>query len=360
MKAGTMIRMAGLPMLGILLASGCARVKPDETGVLTHNFGSDEGIDPQDYGPGYHRFLWPLHSWQRFPSTVQGIRFAKDSSQGWASTSDAIQVTSADGDRVVLTAEVFFKIAEGQAHHVLQDSGPGERYRDVVKGLALDASRVLFGRLGTEAFYDPAKREAVRREAVAQLRRTLTPRGIELVDLLVESVEFEASYEDLISKKKLADQRVLLEKAKGRAAEETGKVNKIKAESAVKIQTMERESEIELARRATDLSLQIGRIKTEADRYASGLRADSDLYKSQKEAEGLTLVKTAEADGARKMNEALVGEGGRNIVALEAMKRVNLTDVTFPSTSYDWFNPHEMSTHMGASAEPASTNKHLP
>ena len=60
------------------------------------------------------------------------------------------------------------------------------------------------------------------------------------------------------------------------------------------------------------------------------------------------------------MNEALVGEGGRNLVALEAMKKVNLTEVTFPSTGYDWFNPYEMSARMGASPDMTATNKLTP
>ena len=59
-------------------------------------------------------------------------------------------------------------------------------------------------------------------------------------------------------------------------------------------------------------------------------------------------MKSAEAEGSRSMNEALVGEGGRNLVALEAIRRLNVTDVTFPSTGYEWFNSHEMASRLGA------------
>ena len=348
-----------LSIAAIAAAAGCARIKPDEIGVRTKNF-AGEGIIPQDYKPGYHRFLWPLDSWHRLPSTVQHIRFAKDSQETWAPQGEPLLITSADGDRVTMEAEVFFRIAEGQANRVLQESGPGERYKEVVRDLAMDEARVHFGALGTEAFYAPESREKTREAAVARLRERLLPRGIELVDLLVVSVEFDANYENLIKQKKLADQRVELEKSKGRAAEEKGKVSKIAAETAVRVQKVDREAEAEMTRRTTELNLQLGTMKAEADKFAGALRADADLYKSQQEAEGTKLLKGAEAEGSQRLNQALVGEGGRNLVALEAVKKLTVADVTFPSVGYDWFNPYEMATRLGAIADPSAAGQKTP
>ena len=341
--------LARTALAGLVLATGCARIKPDEIGVRTVNFGISEGIDARDYAPGFHLSLWPVHSWQRFPSTVQHLRFAKDGQTPWAAHDEALQITSADGDRVVVTAEVFFRIAEGQAYHVLQDSGTGDHYRDVVRGLAQDATRVLFGQLHTEAFYAPESRESVRQQAIAQLQQRLKPRGIDLVDILIESVEFDANYETLIKQKKLADQRVELEIAKSHAAEERGKVALIATETAAKVQRIEREGESDILRRTTDLNLQLGQLQADSGRYASGLKADADLYKSQKEAEGQLLLKTAEADGSRRLNAALIGEGGRNLVALQAVKNLNVPEVTFPSQGFEWFNPYEMAACLGGS-----------
>ena len=347
----------GWGVLAVIVASGCARIKPDEIGVRTMNFGGGEGIVAHDYGPGYHRFLWPLDSWQRFPSTVQHIRFAKDAGDAWAPQTEALQITSADGDKVVMTAEVFFRIAQGEAHRVLQDSGPGERYRDVVRVLAQDEAHVLFGRLRTEAFYNPASRDEARLEAVKLLRDRLQSRGIELVDLLVEGVEFDTNYETLIKQKKLADQRVLLEQAKGRAATERGKVAKIAAETTVKVQKIQRETESYMMLKGTELNMQMGALRAEAEKYATGLKADAELYKSQREADGTRLLKSADAEGSRRLNEALVGVGGRNLAALEAVRKLNVGDVTFPSSGYEWFNPYEMAMRLGASGEAAPSPK---
>lgn len=338
-----------LIIAAVVLAAGCARVKPDEIGVRTINFGRGEGIVKTDYAPGFHRFLWPLDTWHRLPSTVQRIRFARGDMQG--AGNEGLQVNSAGGDRVILTAEVLFRIADGEAHHVLQETGTDERYREFVRGLTQDAARVLFGRLHTEAFYDENARETARQEAVTLLRERLKPRGIELINFLVEAVEFDRNYETLIKQKKLADQRVELEKAKSRAAEEEGKVAKIGAETTAKVAKIERENEAEITKKTTEVNLQIGTMRAEAEKYASALNADAALYKSQKEADGQKLLKEAEAEGTQRLNAALLGIGGRNLVALEAAKRLNLTDVAFPSSGFEWFNPHDMAIRLGASED---------
>lgn len=345
------LNKALLCIVAIGCLAGCARIKPDEIGVRTRNFGLDEGIVQMDYKPGFHRFIWPLDSWQRFPSTVQRIRFAKNSQETWAPQGEALQITSADGDKVTLEAEVFFRIADGQAHRILQESGVGERYKETVRGLAVDEARVQFGQLGTESFYDFASREKVRQKAVALLRERLVPRGIELIDLLLTSVEFETTYENLIKQKKLADQRVELEKAKGRAATEKGKVTKILVETAAKVQKIDREIEATIMHKTTEASLLMGSLQAEANGYANKLRADAELHKSQCEAEGTRLTKSAEAEGSRRLNAALIGDGGRNLAALEAVKNLSVGDVTFPSVGYDWFNPYEMAVRLGASAD---------
>jgi len=339
--------------IGMLSLTGCMRIKPDEIGVRTVNFGMGEGIEQIDFDSGYHRNLWPIDTWNKLPRTIQKIRFSKDN-QGMSSMlPGGIQITSTDGDKVTITAEVLFRIMEGNGYRVLQESGPTDKYSELVRGLSLDAVRVLFGRLKTEAFYDEKSRENVRRQAMVLLNERLKPRGLELVDFLSQSIEFDPNYENLIKQKKLADQRVELEKAKSRAAEERGKVDKLKAETLVKIQKVEKETDGEVGRLTTEVNLQIGSIKIEAEKSAATFLADASLYKDQKDAEGLKLMKTVEAEGSKRMNEALVGGGGRNLVALKAIANLNLGDVVFPSTGFDWFNPYDMAIHLGAGPDPA-------
>jgi len=337
----------------LLVLAGCARIKPDEIGVRTLNLGAGKGIVPKDYEPGYHRFLWPLDSWHRFTSTVQSLAFARTGRRipGAAASSGPLQVTSSDGDRVTIDAEIFFRIQDNAAHRVLQDSGPGDRYLDVVRSLSQDAARVVFGRLNTEDFYNEARREQAHQEAVELLRHRLDQRGVLLIDLLVQAMEFDANYENLIKQKKIADQRVELERAKARAAEEQGRVSKIQAETTVRVQRIERETEAQVTRLRTDANMQIAWLNAEAEKYAKQRHAEADLYMAEHLAQGQRLLRLAEADGTRRKNEALSGEGSRNLVALEALRTLNLADVTFPSMGYEWFNPFEMAERVGATGE---------
>lgn len=348
-------------LLGICAAAfltGCTQIKPDEIGVRTVNL-SSVGIVPKDYGPGYHRFLWPLDTWHRFPSTVQSLTFAKTRSRFPADMehSGPLQVSSSDGDRVILNAEVFFHIMDDAAHRVLQDSGPGDRYLDVVRSLSQDAARVVFGRLHTEDFYDQAIREHARHDAMALLREKLEQRGVTLVDLLVHAVEFDANYENLIKEKKIADQRVELERAKARAAEEQGRVSKIQAETTVMVQKVARETEAQIMRMGADTDMQIAVLRAEADKHVKQRHADADLYKAERLAEGQRKIRLAEANGMRRKNEALSGEGSRNLVAMEALRKMNLTNVTFPSVGYEWFNPYDMAVRIGASGASSTQNE---
>jgi hypothetical protein len=334
------------------LAMGCTRIKPDETGVRTLNFGKAKGVVEQDYAPGYHRYLWPLDTWHRFPSTVQRLRFAPWSTDGPVQREDALPVTSADGDRVAVTAEVVFRIADQAAHQVLKDSGRGDRYLGVVRDLAQDSARVVFGRLKTEHFYDPERRESARSEGIELLRTRLHLRGIELVDFLVETMEFEPNYENLIRDKKVADQRVELEKAKARAAAERGKVATIHAETTVKVQQIDRETQSAILRINTETAVQMNTLKAAANKYAAQRQADADLYAAQKAADGQRLLLAAEAEGTRRLNTALSGDGSQNLVVLEGLKKMNLSEVTFPSAGLDWLNPRAMARHLGAESSP--------
>lgn len=339
----------------LLFAFGCTKVEPDAIGVRTMNFGSGEGIVQKDYGPGYHRYLWPLDTWHRFPSTVQRVRFARDTRRvgGGPIQGDALQVISSDGDRVALSIEVFFRIADNAAHRVLQDSGSGDACRMVVLNFSQDAARKIFGNLRTEDFYDEPRREAARRQAITVLREGLQQRGIELVDLLVDSIDFDPNYENLIKEKKIADQRVELEKARARAAEERGQVERIKVETQAKLLKLEKETDAQVAALDMENKAQIASVRADAGKYATERTADAELYASQKRAEGARLIGQAEAEGTQRMNRALDGDGSRNLVAAEAVRSMNLGEITFPSVGYEWFNPFDMAARLGADGEGA-------
>jgi len=338
-----------LMLLLTLLGAACTRIGPDEIGVRTRNFAPGEGIVQADQRPGYHRFLWPLDSWHRFPSTVQTLRFAPQRDM-LERTAGPIEITSADGDRVALSVEMLVRIADDSAHRVLQDSGSGDRFLDVARGLGVDAARAFFGRLRTEEFYDVERRETARREIIEQLGPRLDSRHMELVAFLVEGVEFGPNYEALIRAKKVADQQVELERSRSRAAEARGRVEMIRTETEIRLRAMQKEAEIAMLEIGTDANLRIGGLNAEAEQYTSQRRADADRYRGLKEAESTRVTKTAEAESIRLRNEALTGSGGRNLVAMETVKGLNLPQMNIASDGYPWLSPREMVTRFGGDA----------
>lgn len=346
-----MKKPAGLLIISLLLTgylTGCTKINPDEIGVRTLNFGSGKGVVAVDYAPGFHRAVWPLDSWHRFPRTIQRIQFLKESGSILNQNGGPLQLSSVDGDHVSLDAEVFFRILDGKAFVVLQDSGPGEQYKSLVRSLTVGAANSVFGQMKTEDFYNPKKREDSCLAINQSLQEKFKPRGLELVNFLVEKIEFDPKYESLIKQKKIADQQVELQLSKAKAAEEKGKVDKIEVETTVKIQQIQREAEAEIMRLGTETDLKIARITAEAEKYVASRKADADLYKNQKVAEGMLLKKTAEADGTGRMNQALSGDGSENLTALEAARNLQLNEVTFPSLGIEWFNPTDMARRLGA------------
>jgi hypothetical protein len=175
---------------------------------------------------------------------------------------------------------------------------------------------------------------------------------MELVDFLLESIEFGPNYEALIKTKKIADQKVELEKAKSRAAEERGKVTLVKTQTDIKLKAMQKEADIAMMKQRTDTDLKVAGFNAEAAKYSAERSADGSLYQGKKNAEGIRVTKAAEAESTRLKNEALIGEGQRNLVVLETVKGLNLPEIVIPSDGYPWLSPREMIRRLGGGEEP--------
>ena len=139
---------------------------------------------------------------------------------------------------------------------------------------------------------------------------------------------FYEEYENMIKRKKEADQTVHAEQSRALAAkqnqqtlivQETNKKNVAveQFEGVMKQKLIEAEAAGERVRRGADAYW--------ADRTVS---AGAMLYKRSQEAEGILAMKTAEAAGIEALRSALVGEGGLNMVKLEYAKRLQEMEIT--------------------------------
>lgn len=338
MKPRVVIAVAVAVVVVVTLLTAHLRINPDEVGVRTDNLGFDErGIVQEDFGPGWHLNIPLVHTWTVFPARVRRVELTKDPRYRSAIGDEGLLVQSSDGDRVMLDLNIFYRIAPGEAHRLLQDSGAGDGHMRVLRALAKDRLRAVFGTLRTEQFYDPTARQAKTVEALESLRQALKPRFLEVVDLMLQDIEFEPKYEQKIRDKKLADQNGELNKAQARAAAESAIVAGVQLETDKKVKLSATLSEAGSAQ-----------IKAEAEKYAATARATADLYRDQLRAKGNLAIASAEAKVKRAKTEALGGSGGANLAALEAVSKLKIDSIAFPTGNSDWFDVRQMATRLGA------------
>ena len=338
MKVSTVIALCAAVFVLFVVMFATIRIGPDEVGVRTDNFGfSGRGIVPEDFGPGWHLNVPLVFTWNVFPARIRRVEMTKDPRQRSSLGTEALLVQSSDGDRVMLDIDIFYRIKPGVAHRALQDSGVGDGHVRVLMSIARDKLRSVFGKLKTEQFYDPVARYAKSREALEEMRKMVEPRFIEVVDILNQDVEFEPKYEQKIKDKKLADQNVELSKAQLRAAAEKAKVATVNIETDRMVKVLQAQAEADAAR-----------VAAESNKYAAQKKGEANLYHDQLQAKGDLAIARAEAHIKQAKTQALMGSGGSNLAALEAVKNLKVDSIQFPTGGRDWFDVREMATRLGA------------
>jgi regulator of protease activity HflC (stomatin/prohibitin superfamily) len=338
-----------LRMLTVYVPLGHVGVRTQEYAIL-----GEKGVVKKDYGPGWHRDLGPIDSWNLFDGTVQSLEMTRSPTQGSRRGRDDVQVQSADGYAVSVDVTVKYRIQEGNAHQLYQDTGGGERYKTIVRNEAEKACIALLGQMKTEDFYNPHERRDKSAEVRMRLADSLDNNFVEVIDVLIRDVQFDPEYEKKIRRKKLADQEVELNIAQAAAAEKRGLTQVIEAETEKKVKIIQKEKEAELIRMKAEADRKIARIKADYEKFATEMRADADLVAATMEAKGDLLIKTAEAKGERLRNQAMKGLGGGTIVALEAARNLNLSDVMVSTRDVDLLDVEKMATRLGLPPEEES------
>jgi regulator of protease activity HflC (stomatin/prohibitin superfamily) len=333
-------------LLTVDIPIGRVGVRIQQYGIL-----GKRGVVKTDFGPGWHRDLGPIDSWVTYDSTVQTLEMTQNKTRGAQLGQDDVKVQSVDGNKISLDVTVKYRIAEGMAHKVYEDTGAGTKYRAIVRNEAEKACMGRFGQMTTEEFYEPEQKRRRSQEVLEELTASLEDNYIEVIDVLIRNVEFDPKYEAKIRSKKLADQEVELNKSMAEAERMRGKTQVIEAETTKLIEIITKEKEAELIKMQAQTDLDIAKIEAQYKKYSTEKMADADLVMAQKQASGQRLVKESEAEGERLRNEALAGAGGEIIVALEAAKNLQLSDVTISTLEVDLLDVEGMAEKLGVPAE---------
>lgn len=320
------------------------KIKPGQTGVLNKQFAG--GLVNEDFGPGYWLDIGAMHTWVIMDTTVQTLNMLRQN-KGFVSRAGLkkpLTVKSKDGADVMMDVTIKYQIAEGKAWQVLKDFA---NYNELVKTEAIEIMRNELGELTTEEFYDPLKRKATTRVMEERLQKQLDRIHIKLVNILIRDLEFEPRFEAQIKRKALAQQDALLQQSLARAADYRGRTQKIQAETGAKVVVIEEDKKKTLTTMRAENDKKRQRIEADYKKYVTETESSAELHAAQKEAQGILLLKDAEAQGEALRRQALSGEGGRFLVALEMVKNIKLGEIAVSTQLVNPLNLEQMMELLG-------------
>jgi hypothetical protein len=329
LMGGTLI-WVGAAFLAIILFTfttlRIGNVSPTEIGfLLNHITGNIETIQP-----GKKVYNGLIKEFYVLDKTLQIMEMTAVAGRGDRSGKDDLKIKTIDGSDVYVDLKVQYKIDSNIAEVVLNTSGTGDNYkikwiRDYVRSLC----RNHLGELTTEEFYDAGKRKGKLISARAEVNDRLKDFGLVIVGIDIPSrPHFYKEYEDMIKRKKEADQTVHAEKSKAQAAKQNQQTM-IVQETNIKNVAVE-QFEGQMSQKVIAAEADANRVKKGSEAYyeQQTVSAGARLYEMTKEAEAILARKTAEADGIMALKKALEGEGGMNMVRLEYARQLKNIEIT--------------------------------
>ncbi|NCC51677.1 MAG: hypothetical protein EOM20_10720 [Spartobacteria bacterium] len=322
-----LMRLLLLAVLVVVLVGvgrhGMVRIHEHQVGVRLNNLTGKLSLAPH---AGYQFYIPYLANMYLLDKTLHRLELT------WAQRGGDprdVRLKVADGSQVSLDLTLNFKINPGMAVEILRKSGREGRFAHLwIESLARNYALQYFGQLTMEQFYDANQRRD-KAEAVREgMNRSLRDEGIEIVAVIPGEYRFYAEYEKIIQEKKLADQQVEEQQAQARAAQEDQERRIIEKKKEIEARRMSFDAE--MAARFSQAGADAEKHRRESDgQYRRKLlQADTMLYTAQKQAEAALEQGRAEAEGLTRNREAMQGEGGLNMVALEYAHQLQKMRIT--------------------------------
>jgi hypothetical protein len=243
---------------------------------------------------------------------------------------DDLKVKTIDGSDVYVDLKVQYRINTDMAEDIILTSGPGEEYkhkwaRDYIRSIC----RNFLGELTTEQFYDSTLREAKIDLAEAECNQRLERFGIRIDHILIpRRPHFYDEYEEMIKKKKEADQTVHAEQSKALAAKQKQETLTVEETNRKNVAIEEFKGKMQEKVISAEASAEQARKSADAYFEQKTIAAEAEYYKLEQDAEAIKARKAAEAAGIKALREALEGPGGANMVKLEYARKLRGVGIT--------------------------------
>lgn len=289
--------LAGFSLSG----SGCMPYSTGATeiGVRTVKWSpfGGQGVQKDLYAPGSTYFFVPfITDWHTFDTRIQKLVMAANPESSNFGAQDDLKFKTVDGNDISLDVIISYRIDPEQAAHILQRVGTtDDQVRDnIVRTIARSKPRDIFGELTTENFYEAETRSKQALMVKDKLNEMLSEYGVVVTEVLLQDYNFSTAYQQAIEDKKVADQEA----------------EKLRSETNARRE--------EFATLVKEAEATIAKVKATADGEYEKAVIEADAYCLQQEsiAKATLAEAQAEAEGIRKMNEALSGPGSPEVVKL--------------------------------------------
>lgn len=314
------------------------RVKGEEVGVLLNKITGKMTVIEQSGVRIYNGLTSDFYILDRTIQTLEMRGGRGDEARGGsrrrgrapARATDSLKIKTVDGSDVYVDLKVQFSLEPSSAEIVLATSGPGDAFkekwaRDYVRSI----TRNFLGELTTEEFYDSSKRDVQLALAVRKARESVLPFGIYIDRIVIpQKPAFYREYEEMIMKKKGADQTVLQEQSKALAAKQKQLTLIVQATNEKNVAVEGFRGEME--KKIIEAKAKARKATLDADAYHTSvtINAGAQFYEMQQQATGILARKKAEAKGIEELKKAMAGEGGRNMVKFEYAKKLRGVKIT--------------------------------
>ena len=301
--------MLSLLLLGVMiLQTGCVfySTKANEVGVRTKKIGlfSKQGVEPTVYNPGSTYFFLPfINDWHTYDTNLQNMEMTITETRGDVIGQDDIKFKTIDGNDISLDLILSYRIDPKKAPYILTNVAKNdlELRAKIVRVIARSRPRDIFGGLETEEFYKSELRAEKAEKVKEILNDILNPYGVVVERVLTKDYRFNDAYQKAIEDKKVADQKTEQYKSATKAKEE------------------------EYKRKLEEARGEVNKMVAKADGEFEKHKIEADAYYTKQESlsKAIYAEGRAEAEGIRKMNEALAEQGGKVMVKLkmaEALK----------------------------------------
>ncbi|MCB9675377.1 MAG: prohibitin family protein [Alphaproteobacteria bacterium] len=300
--------LAALSVLG-----GCtASTESTEIGIRTVNlsFVGGRGVMEESYPQGGTYFFPRFASqWDVFDVGLQNLEMVRESNEGDRYGDDSLRFKTIDGNDISVNVTIAWRIDPAMAAYSLQfvGSSTAEVEEKFVRPVSRTVVRDVLNQLTSEEYYQAQRRFQMGEEARERLNAVMGSEGVQVEQVLLGEHKFNATYEQTIKDKKVAEQEAA----------------RLSSETEAAAEEMKRD--LERGKGSVSKAIEQARGENEKKR----LEADAIYFERQRQAEAILAEKKARAEGLTARAKALSGSGGRSMVKLEVAKALKGKKIIF-------------------------------